>query len=308
VTRSAPLVSIVIPSYNHERFVGEAIDSVVRQSYRPIELVVVDDGSRDRSREVIAAQLSQAPLQAARLIEQPNAGAHAALTRGIDASAGALVGILNSDDVYHPERVAMLVRSVGDGDPALAFSRVELVDAAGRPLPPEDAWCRWYPSALEGIRSSPTIGFALLLANLSVSSSNLFFTRSVWDAVRPFGPYRFCHDWDFLMRSVLVTEPTLVDEPLLRYRIHETNSTASLRDVQEAEVSDALNRFLAAALAAPSPNTLAPTPGNWPHLLPLFVAGRKFHFGTSEIAHYVRPELRERVLHPPGDRADPSHA
>lgn len=290
-----PLVSIVIPSYNHERFVGAAIESVFRQSYRPLELVVVDDGSRDGSRALISAQLAGAPLERASLIEQPNAGAHAALTRGIDASEGAFVGVLNSDDVYHPERVTRLVEALGASGAGMAFSKVEFIDDGGRRLPREDAWWQWFERGLGAVANSPTVGFALLLANFSVSSSNFLFRREVWQRVGPFSAHRFCHDWDFLMRSVLVTEPVLVREELLGYRLHGTNSTASLRDVQEAEVADALNRFLAAALAEPAQNPLAPTPANWPHLLPRFLAGRKFHFGTREILQYVEPELRERL-------------
>jgi hypothetical protein len=94
-----------------------------------------------------------------------------------------------------------------------------------------------------------------------------------------------------LMRSVLVAEPVYVPEVLLQYRLHQTNSTASLRDVQEAELSDALNRYLAAAMAGAPENALAPAPSNWPDLLPRFLEERKFMFGTEVIAHYVRPEL-----------------
>ncbi len=305
-----PLISVVIPSFDHERFVGAAIESVYRQSYRPLELVVVDDGSKDGSRRVISSLLSDCPLERGLLVEQPNAGAHAALNRGIAEAAGGAIAILNSDDLYHPERLARLAAALDGRSSGLAFSHVELVDEAGGRLAPESPWWAWYEKALSATRECPSLGFALLLANAAVSSSNLLFTREVWERVGPFGSHRFCHDWDFLMRSVLVTEPVLVEEALLRYRVHATNSTESLRGVQEAEVADALNRYLRLAVESPAANPLAPTPHAWPHLLPLFIAGRKFHFGTRAIGDYVLPALRDRLLavasgitRPPGPSA-----
>jgi hypothetical protein len=184
-----------------------------------------------------------------------------------------------------------MLPALRDASAGLAFSRLEFIDDGGRRVPPENEWERWYAKGLGDIASCPTLGCSLLLNNTSVTSSNFLFTRTLREKVGAFSAHRFCHDWDFLMRSVLVAEPVYVPEVLLQYRLHQTNSTASLRDVQEAELSDALNRYLAAAMAGAPENALAPAPSNWPDLLPRFLEERKFMFGTEVIAHYVRPEL-----------------
>lgn len=291
----APLISVVIPSYNHARLIPSAIASVFAQDWPALELIVVDDGSRDDSREVIRGLLADAPLHRAQLLTQDNAGAHVALNRGLAAAQGEYLAILNSDDAYLPGRLARLRDALEPGGNWLAFSRVEFINAAGERLPDEDAWWRWQEKGLADASSCPSTGFALLLNNFSVSSSNFFFRRELWERLGGFSAHRFCHDWDFLMRSVLFSEPVWVPEPLLQYRLHSTNSTAALRGVQEAEVADALNRYLEAALAAPPANQLAPSLAHWPHLFPRFVERRVFQFGAEVIAHYVRPDLLARI-------------
>ena len=108
--QTRPLVSVVIPSYNHARFLEATVGSVVAQSYRPLELVVVDDGSTDGSVDLLRETFSGLQLDGAQLFEQQNRGAHAAFMRGIEASSGQFVGLLNSDDCYHPQRMERLPR------------------------------------------------------------------------------------------------------------------------------------------------------------------------------------------------------
>ena len=69
---------------------------------------MVDDGSRDRSREIIRSLLAHSPLRRVEFVEQENAGVHAAITRGLNAVRGEFLAILNSDDVYRPERLSRL--------------------------------------------------------------------------------------------------------------------------------------------------------------------------------------------------------
>ena len=135
----------------------------------------------------------------------------------------------------------------------------------------------------------------MLQNNFSVSSSNFLFRRELWKRLGGFSAYRFCHDWDFLMRSVLYAEPVFVREELLRYRIHQTNSTASLRDVQETEMADCLNRFLDRALTEPPENPIPPSPAHWPHFFRTFLETRPFVFGTDGIAKYVQPNHLARI-------------
>lgn len=95
------LVSCIVPVFNGERFLGEALDSIFAQNHRPIEVIVVDDGSTDRTKSVVEAY-------AGRLIyfKQQNAGPAAARNRGIELARGEFIAFLDADDFWHPEKLA----------------------------------------------------------------------------------------------------------------------------------------------------------------------------------------------------------
>src|SRR5579864_4898833 len=99
VTRQPnPLVSVVLPSYNHRRFVSSAIRSVYRQTYRPIELIIIDDGSTDRSAETIREFLDTTLPPAGISVHfstRKNRGAHATINEGIEKASGDYIAILN---------------------------------------------------------------------------------------------------------------------------------------------------------------------------------------------------------------------
>jgi len=99
-----PLVSIVITSYNYGRFLGAAIDGALNQTYPAVEVLVVDDGSTDDSREVIASYGNQILP-----VLKENGGEASAFNAGTATSKGSIVCFLDSDDVFVPEKVARVV-------------------------------------------------------------------------------------------------------------------------------------------------------------------------------------------------------
>ena len=103
-TESNPLVSIIIPNYNHARYLGDAVHSVLNQDYQNFEIIVVDDGSTDNSREV-ARQFGEK----IHYIYQENAGLSAARNTGIRVAKGSLIGVLDADDMYEPTFISTLV-------------------------------------------------------------------------------------------------------------------------------------------------------------------------------------------------------
>src|SRR3954463_8415699 len=111
----SPLVSIIIPCFNAERYVGDAIRSALAQTYDSIEVIVIDDGSTDGSLKVIKSF-----GDAVRIESQPNAGACAARNHGIDLARGEYVQFLDADDLLHPEKIARQMEG-RSGDDALLF-------------------------------------------------------------------------------------------------------------------------------------------------------------------------------------------
>jgi glycosyltransferase involved in cell wall biosynthesis len=294
--RTGELVSVVMPSYNHARFLPEAVRSVFAQTWRPLELVVVDDGSTDESLDVLRELAAEAPLPVT-VLAQGNGGAHTALNRGCAAAAGRLLAILNSDDVYEPRRLEELVPRLGSSRDAMAFSGVAFVDEHGALLPAGSAWPSWYETALAAAWRSPSLGFALLQANFSVSSSNFLFTRRLFDRLGGFAGFRFLHDWDFLIRATFYTEPAFTPQPLFRYRVHAAGTTESVRNLLGEEGRAALRRYLDLLAShrpppSPPPNPLAAGPATWPTLWPRFAQQTKPFFSPlplAELAVSARP-------------------
>lgn len=119
--RAVPQVSVVMPVYNAAAFVAEAIASVQAQTFRDWELLAVDDGSADTSREVVAAIAAADPR--VRLIAAGrNEGPGPARNRGIAAARGRLVAFLDADDLWHPEKLARQIAFMDAGGHALTYT------------------------------------------------------------------------------------------------------------------------------------------------------------------------------------------
>lgn len=127
-------VSVIIPAFNAQRFLRQAIDSVLAQTYRDFEVLVVDDGSTDGT-----AAIAESYGEPVRVIRQPNAGPSAARNRGIRESSSELIAFLDSDDLWLPEKLAEQVPLFDSGSGllpvGLVYCQAERVDASGQPLP-----------------------------------------------------------------------------------------------------------------------------------------------------------------------------
>lgn len=254
---SPPEVSVVIPSYNHGRFIARAVDSVLSSSFTELELVIVDDGSTDDTLEVLRPYRNHPKL---RVRTQENRGAHAALNVGLSLAEGELLFVLNSDDAYHPERIQRFVKRFRD-DPevVLAASWIEVVNGEDGPLGVKRGHVNmppWPPpSAGPFLSALGEPGLALLETNFISTTSNLAFRHSLLDeAGLDFLPLRYTHDWEFILASCRHGRLAMVDEPLVRYRVHDTNTiregAAQAAGEMRFEVMWTVCRHAAAACAA----------------------------------------------------------
>jgi glycosyltransferase involved in cell wall biosynthesis len=214
-----PRISVVIPLYNHEQYVEQAIASVLAQT-RPVdEVIIVDDGSRDSS-----ARLAQEYARRhANIIfwSHRNRGAHATIHAGLQRADGDLVAILNSDDLFHQDRIAEVVRvfEKNAGTDAVATS-LAFIDGAGAAIPNP-----WYEEARRYYDQVGDMGLALLNGNFLMTTSNLVMRRRLLDEIGGFSALRYAHDLDYFLR-LLVKGKTLrlLEKPLVSYRIHGTNT------------------------------------------------------------------------------------
>jgi glycosyltransferase involved in cell wall biosynthesis len=269
---NSALVSVVMPVYNHEDYVVAAMESVFAQTHRPIEFIIIDDGSRDGSVARIEARLKTCPPPEGITVHfdtRANKGAHVSINEGLARATGDFLTILNSDDAYLPERLARCLAMAREADARLVFTYVEPVDGAGAPLGVEHPWRHWYGDViLKELDLSPSLSSLLLQYNIGVSTGNFFFHRSIFEEVGQFEDFRYAHDIDFLLRTCLVEEPTLIREALYLYRLHGANTIHENDHKISEEYEEIVYRHLRRTLAADPPrNVFAPTLDRWPHFL-----------------------------------------
>jgi hypothetical protein len=199
-----------------------------------------------------------------------------------------LVAVLNSDDAYEPDRFERVL-PVLDSPLGIAFTGLSIIDADGAELPASHDWPRWYRLALTAAQTEPTVGFALLVHNFSVTSGNFVFTRALYDRLGGFGDQKFAHDWDFLIRSVALTEPVFVPDRLMRYRVHGSNTTETVRGLMEAECRRAMERYAdLLAEAGGDANPTAPCAAAWAGYWRRFARRRGFLGEVGRSDWYAR--------------------
>lgn len=217
--------AVVIPLYNHERYIVEALRSVLAQT-RPVQrVVIIDDGSTDRSVDTVRREFGREPR--IQLLTQSNAGAHHTINRGVREAARdcEFIAILNSDDVFAPARLERCVRFL-EAKPELAVvcTRLRMIDSESRELAPGDPKARWIDS-LWAARRERLVEW-LGIANFAKTSSN-FVARSPYLVAHPFGSYRYVHDYFFAVTAALEHKLGVIDEELLLYRTHPSNTIKS---------------------------------------------------------------------------------
>jgi glycosyltransferase involved in cell wall biosynthesis len=207
---STPLASVVIPVFDGTRFLGEAIQSVLDQTYRPLELIVVDDGSSDGS-----AALARSFKEVC-VIEQRHAGPGAARNRGIAASRGDMLAFLDADDVMPADKLELQVGYLGEHpDVGCVLGRQELFG--------DDA------SLSAAAFDPPLLRHPELQARGSIQPVSVVARRSVFETVGNFIT-GFGEDLDWLCRvweSGVRVET--IDALVVRRRVHDSNLTHDLR-------------------------------------------------------------------------------
>ena len=216
-----PKVAVVIPSYNHAAYIRSALESVLAQTLVPERIVVVDDGSTDHSLELLRAFAAAHPQVL--LLPQANAGAHNALNRAI-AEAGEVdyLAILNSDDLYESARLEKCAAYLeAHRQCEVVCTGVRLIDSEGALLAPDHPKAR----RLRTVWADPARDPAewLGVSNFAKTTSN-FFIRAPYARAHPLRDYRYVHDYFFAVRAAVEGQFGVLDQPLLRYRTHTTNT------------------------------------------------------------------------------------
>ena len=209
--------------YNGEKFVAEAIESVLAQSYEDLELICVNDGSTDRSQEIIDG-FSDPRLKS---IVQENAGPSAARNCGIKASSGSYLAFLDCDDIYLPFSVEKRVSYI-KASPERVFVHADfvLIDEFGNLI--ANSLKEW-----KGINSLSGQCFKkLFIDGTTILPSSVMIKKKIFDRVGLFDELFFrAEDYDLWLRISYYYPISFLNEPLAKYRLHSqslsTNSSLS---------------------------------------------------------------------------------
>ena len=243
---SPPLISVVLPVYNGERYLREALDSLLAQTYEHLEIILIDDGSTDHTPEIIAGYADPVTC-----LRQANAGPAAARNVGVARARGDFVTFMDHDDIAHPEKLERQLACLDerpDADACLVYVQNfwfdELADErrrlAGRPL------------------TQPVLAYTL---------PSMLARAAVFERVGPFDArFRVGQDTDWFIRaSELGVIFAPVEEILYYRRIHRTNLTRLEAKTNRGELADMVKRALDRRRSGSKPvvadsSSAAPTP------------------------------------------------
>lgn len=225
-------ITVVAPAYNHEEFISKCLWSVAEQNCPDMELIVLDDVSKDRTPEIIRGLLDDPKFCAAfeRGVKffphKENKGAHYSINEGLEAASGRYLTVINTDDAFGPNRLNLLLDKCEKENSQFAFGGIKSINQYDQPI--TDGYGQAIMKYQETAKKTPTITMALTRGNSTISTGNMVFTKELYRRLNGFRKYRYVHDWDFALRAALLTEPVFVEEAIYYYRLHTHNTISEI--------------------------------------------------------------------------------
>jgi glycosyltransferase involved in cell wall biosynthesis len=231
------LVTVVVASYNHARYLTRRMDSLLAQTYRQLEIIVIDDRSPDNSVEILRKYESDPRVKV--IVREQNGGWVAVSNQGAQLARGEFLLFGNCDDACEPQLIERLVDALGKhSSAAIAFSRSLFTDEEDRVIgddfptrpPTFRRMCR-QDVLIPGPRMGRFLLDSCTIPNLSAA---LFRRRDYLDVGMLSPNYRVCSDWDLYFRMAARRDVAYIAAPLNHFRQHET----TIRSVTKERVVD----------------------------------------------------------------------
>jgi len=230
-----PKVSVLMPVYNAEAYLEQAIGSILNQTYGDFEFLIINDGSTDGSRAIIKS-FTDARIQ---LIDnESNLGISLSRNKGLDIARGEYIALMDSDDISLPQRLAKQVAFM-DSHQECGVCGSWLLTIGRR-----EGQIIKYPADCETIRCS------MFFKNKGVANPAAIIRKSFFDRLKfRYDPGLKCFsDYDFWARCLHDTQFANVNEVLLNYRLHETNTDRRIPDAEQLKTLTKIRRTLLAQL------------------------------------------------------------
>lgn len=206
VNKEFPLASIVMAAYNAADFIGEAIESVLNQSYPNFELIIVNDGSKDNTEEIITRHLKNEKIK---YISQPNAGQTVAKNNGIKRASGEIIGFCDADDYWHPQKLEkQLAILMTDSKIGVVYSDIQAINQQGEIIKENETLAGKQGSILKDLLFDNFIPFGSTIFRVECIKEHGAFNES----------YRMGIDWDLWLRFSTTWDFAFSTEKLYFYR------------------------------------------------------------------------------------------
>lgn len=213
----APIVSVIIPVYKGEKYLGETIRSVMEQSDSRWEIIAVNDGSPDNSLQVLESFQPQLGDRI-RIISVKNGGVSRARNIGAAAAAGKYLAFVDQDDLFAPEKLEDQIHILeSDPDLVLCYTNESVINDQGKTL---------HENILSlSSRNRGNIFEELLFDNF-IPISSVVMPKAVFESIGGFNPYyTLAEDYDLLLKVADTGEIDFINKPLLKYRLHKESNT-----------------------------------------------------------------------------------
>lgn len=232
-----PLVSILIPSYNHGAFLPAALESALGQSYSPIEIIVVDDGSSDGSLSIAEAYAARYP-SVIRVFTHPgrdNKGSSATINHAFENSRGEYISPFASDDVLYPDKLERQVTFLQNNpEVSLAYGYVDIIDDRG-------VKCGEILS--DDFSHAPDLVERLIVGNRFPGCS-IMIRRGCLEKVGLWDESLIYSDWELWIRIASQSRVGFLGYPLAMYRMHGYNTVAAPAQVHLTRILAVMNALL----------------------------------------------------------------
>jgi glycosyltransferase involved in cell wall biosynthesis len=272
-------VSVIIPAYNGDRYIAQAIDSILGQTYKNFEIIVVNDGSTDNT-----AQILQPYLDQVRFIDQENQGVAVARNRGIQAARGELIAFLDQDDWFLPNKLAAQVTVLEEQSSlSIVSSGWQIVDEHSSKL-----------SAIQPWYGIPALNLENWIIWKPVFLGAMMFRRAVLETVAGFNSeFQQTSDVDLVLRlAAMGCEACWVQQETVCYRQHQNNASRNVLQ-QVRELEGVLDHFFGRS-DLPEPVRKLENQSRYQSLV--WSAWRLYHSGhVAEMAIYLEKSLHCRV-------------
>jgi len=232
-------ISVVVPCYNGEQFLDKAIESVASQTYKNLEIIIINDGSNDRTENIVKAWQNK-DSRVRYVKHKKNKGLAVARNTGIRVSVGGIIALLDADDIWEKKKLEEEIKKIKAGADAV-YCNAQLVGEKDKKLG-ESYWDRMNAYPYRGQNCLREV----FKRNITLLGSSVLFKKKIWDELEGFDErLKAVEDYDFLLKmATMHYKIDYVDDCLFFYRIHKTRMSSKSLNMEYWRIV-VLMRFLA---------------------------------------------------------------